>query len=332
MAWRAGRILHGRLHSFQLEKPLTKSSTVFKARVLPKSTGSTPKWAVIKTAYERYKLADLKREYRVYSIESIRKSKHIRALLDTIDDFDSTPNLADPTPGAKPWMAFEWMDHSLVDFDPKYFKQHPRILQVASKSVLKALATYKELNLIHTDLKHENILISNIDSEEPTVKLADLGASSYCPFAIPDGFNDERIQPIACRAPEVWRGKGCFHASDVWSLGVTLTDCLSPASIFGIHDDPLGIGEHWAVAKLFRLFNSLPSPVDRYRESEWELAEKLVDPQYGYMKVGTIDKEIRKLELPEIMVDFIMSLLVVDDEKRPTAQEALKHPFIHAEF
>ncbi|EER28743.1 predicted protein [Coccidioides posadasii C735 delta SOWgp] len=164
-------------------------------------------------------------------------------------------------------MAFEWMDHSLVDFDPKYFKQHPRILQVASKSVLKALATYKELNLIHTDLKHENILISNIDSEEPTVKLADLGAS-----------------------------------------------------------------EHWAVAKLFRLFNSLPSPVDRYRESEWELAEKLVDPQYGYMKVGTIDKEIRKLELPEIMVDFIMSLLVVDDEKRPTAQEALKYPFIHAEF
>nr|KMM64141.1 hypothetical protein CPAG_00493 [Coccidioides posadasii RMSCC 3488] len=282
MAWRAGRILHGRLHSFQLEKPLTKSSTVFKARVLPKSTGSTPQCrAVIKTAYERYKLADLKREYRVYSIESIRKSKPIRALLGTIDDFDSTPNLADPTPGAEPWMAFEWMDHSLVDFDPKYFKQHPRILQVASKSVLKALATYKELNLIHT--------------------------------AIPDGFNDERIQPIACRAPK-------------------LTDCLSPASIFGIHDDPLGVGEHWAVAKLFRLFNSLPSPVDRYRESEWELAEKLVDPQYGYMKVGTIDKEIRKLELPEIMVDFIMSLLVVDDEKRPTAQEALKYPFIHAEF
>ncbi|KAK2771446.1 hypothetical protein FQN52_003865 [Onygenales sp. PD_12] len=219
MAWQTGRMLHGRLHSFQLEKPLTKSSTVFKARVLPKSTGSTPQWAVIKTAYERYKLADLKWEYQVYSIESIRKSKHIRALLDTINDFDS----ADPTPGAEPWMAFEWMDHSLVDFDPKYFKQHPRILQVASKSVLKALTTYKELNLIHT--------------------------------AIPDGFNDERIQPIACRAPE-------------------LTDCLSPTSIFGIHDDPLGVGEHWAVAKLFRLFNDLPSPVDRYRESEWELAEK----------------------------------------------------------
>lgn len=112
---------------------------------------------MIKTAYERYKLADLKREHRVYSIKSIRKSKHIRALLDTIDDFDSTPSLADPTPGAEPWMAFEWMDHSLVDFDPKYFKQHPRILQLASKNVLKALATYKALNLIHTGRFGDNV-------------------------------------------------------------------------------------------------------------------------------------------------------------------------------
>jgi serine/threonine protein kinase len=92
------------------------------------------------------------------------------------------------------------------------------------------------------------------------------------------------------------------------------------------------VGEHWAVAKLFRLFNGLPSPVDRYRESEWELAEKLVDPQYGYVKVGTINEEFGTLGLPEIMVDFIMSLLVVDDENRPTAQEALKHPFFQAEF
>lgn len=44
-----------------------------------------------------------------------------------------------------------------------------------------------------------------------------------------------------------------------------------------------------------------------------------------------MDKEIRELELPEIMVDFIMSLLVMGDKKRPTAQEALKHLFFHAE-
>lgn len=106
---------------------------------------------MIKTAYEKYRLADLKREYRAYPIQSVRKSKHIRALLDAVDGFDPSPDLVDPTPGAEPWMAFEWMDNSLVDFSPEYFKQHPRVLKVASNSVLKALAIYKEMNLIHTD-------------------------------------------------------------------------------------------------------------------------------------------------------------------------------------
>lgn len=99
-----------------------------------------------------------------------------------------------------------------------------------------------------------------------------------------------------------------------------------------MRDDPIGVGEHWTVAKLFQLFGALPPPVDKYRESEWGLAKKPIDPQNGYMKVGTMDTEIRKVGLPDITIDFIMSLLVVDDEKRPTAQEALKHPFFDTEF
>ncbi|PGH27480.1 CMGC protein kinase [Polytolypa hystricis UAMH7299] len=260
-------------------------------------------------------------------MERIRKSKHICALLDTVADFDPTPNLTDPTPGAEAWMAFEWMDHSLVDFEHKYLKDHPWILQIASRQILKALGIYKEPNLIHTDLKHENILVSNINSPEPIVKLADLGAT------IPEGYNKDRIQLIAIRAPEVWRHKGGFHVSDVWSLGVTLTDCLLPVPIFGTRDNTLKIDpECWCVAKIFRLFYQFPRPLHRLLQSEWELAAKLANPQYKYMEVGTMDDELRKLELPEVIVDFVMSLLVVDDEKRPTAQEALKHPFFQAKL
>lgn len=37
--------------------------------------------------------------------------------------------------------------------------------------------------VIHNvDIKHENILVSNINSDEPVVKLADLGASSCFPL------------------------------------------------------------------------------------------------------------------------------------------------------
>jgi hypothetical protein len=40
---------------------------------------------------------------------------------------------------------------------------------------------------------------------------------------IEDGSVTQRGQSLPCRAPEVWQGYGCRHASDVWSLGVTVS-------------------------------------------------------------------------------------------------------------
>lgn len=46
MTLQAGRFLSGHLYNFQLEKPLTKCRSLFKARVLPKSTSFAPEWHV----------------------------------------------------------------------------------------------------------------------------------------------------------------------------------------------------------------------------------------------------------------------------------------------
>jgi len=43
------------------------------------------------------------------------------------------------------------------------------------------------------------------------------------PVVLQEGFNKIRIQSLPTRAPEVWRGLGCWHSSDVWSLGVTVS-------------------------------------------------------------------------------------------------------------
>lgn len=52
-----------------------------------------------------------------------------------------------------------------------------------------------------------------------------------------DSVNDITPQSEAMRAPEVWRGVGCFHSSDVWSFAVTLPDWIKPG-IFGLRDMP----------------------------------------------------------------------------------------------
>ena len=43
-----------------------------------------------------------------------------------------------------------------------------------------------------------------------------------------EGFSQIRVQSLPTRAPEVWQGLGCWHSSDVWSLGVT----VSPRTLF----------------------------------------------------------------------------------------------------
>ena len=42
-----------------------------------------------------------------------------------------------------------------------------------------------------------------------------------------EGYDKIRVQSLPTRAPEVWRGLGCWHSSDVWSLGVTVSFNLS---------------------------------------------------------------------------------------------------------
>ena len=43
-------------------------------------------------------------------------------------------------------------------------------------------------------------------------------------IVVPEGYAKVRIQSLETRAPEVWRGLGCWPSSDVWSLGVTVSN------------------------------------------------------------------------------------------------------------
>ena len=52
-----------------------------------------------------------------------------------------------------------------------------------------------------------------------------------CTTACEAGYNKWPLQPLAMRAPEVFTGRGIFHASDVWSTGAT----VRPLSIFLTH-------------------------------------------------------------------------------------------------
>lgn len=98
--------------------------------------------------------------------------------------------------------------------------------------------------------------------------------------------------------------------------------------------------EAWCLAKMIRLIGPFDGPVNPEYGEEFAIAEFLeketfVNPTTGaeerFVKLGTIRQELEAVSGQNIekgCIDFIESLLVMDHTKRPTAREALNHPWL----
>lgn len=113
-------------------------------------------------------------------------------------------------------MVLEWMDTDLWNARMHSRCHDPKLQRLVAKSVLEALVVFADIQGTHTDINPNNVLLSGLDTSTPVVKVGDLG--NLCG----EGIDWVRLQGLAIRAPEVWSGLGCWPASDVWSLGVTV--------------------------------------------------------------------------------------------------------------
>ncbi|GAA5970347.1 hypothetical protein JCM21900_001652 [Sporobolomyces salmonicolor] len=158
-------------------------------------------------------------------------------------------------------------------------------------------------NIIHRDLKPENVLYRTPPGSHPEIGhddcvISDFGLAAYVP-------SGERLYTVAgsagYSAPEMYppegiengkgKGKGYGLKADVWSLGVIAFCCMGGRFPFK-KTDPLELANEARSTKL-------------YFPRSW-------DPISDQAK------------------DFIRRLLTVDEDKRPSAAEALEHPWLRA--
>ncbi|WJX71931.1 hypothetical protein P8452_55869 [Trifolium repens] len=196
-------------------------------------------------------------------------------------------------------------------------------LQSITIQCLEALQYLHGLGLIHCDLKPENILVKSYSRCE--VKVIDLGSSCFetdhlCSY----------VQSRSYRAPEVILGLSYDKKIDIWSLGCILAE-LCTGNVLFQNDSPATL-----LARVIGIIGPIGQSMlakgrDTYKyfTKNHMLYER--NQESNRLEYLIPKKTSLRHRLPmgdQGFIDFVAHLLEVNPKKRPSASEALKHPWL----
>ncbi|KAF5183000.1 Kinase-like protein [Thalictrum thalictroides] len=169
--------------------------------------------------------------------------------------------------------------------------------------ILKGLDYMHKHGCFHCDMKPDNLLVSG-----GVIKIADLGSAqeflSNSPYK-------EYITTRWYRAPEVLLYSEYGSAIDMWAMGTIMAELFLLCPLFS--------GD-CANTQVYRICNILGCPDDR----SW-LGEST--KFYRFPQFQKIPLDVLMIDVSEDAIDLMTLLLSWNPNKRPTAAEALRHPF-----
>jgi protein kinase len=176
--------------------------------------------------------------------------------------------------------------------------------------IFQGLAYMHDNGYIHRDLKPENLLVSN-----DVIKISDFGCARET--------NDElrythNVTTSWYRAPEVFlRSKVYNWAVDMWAMGAIMAELFTFQPLFQGSSD---------MHVMYKICSVLGTPTESSWSDGLELARNIY---YRFPDLpGVRFSELLPTASPEA-VNLISSLLSWFPCARPTALQALQHPFFH---
>ncbi|XP_063918523.1 serine/threonine-protein kinase D3 isoform X3 [Zophobas morio] len=161
-----------------------------------------------------------------------------------------------------------------------------RVTKFLITQILIALKHLHSKNIVHCDLKPENVLLSS-DAEFPQVKLCDFG---FARIIGEKSFRRSVVGTPAYLAPEVLRNKGYNRSLDMWSVGVIVYVSLSGTFPFNEDED---INEQIQNAA----FMYPPNPWKEISSDAIDLINNLL--QVKQRKRYTVDKSLQHIWLQD---------------------------------
>ncbi|TPX32823.1 hypothetical protein SmJEL517_g04112 [Synchytrium microbalum] len=221
-------------------------------------------------------------------------------------------------------LVFEYMDHDLTGlFANTAFKPSPAHIKCLMLQMFEGLRFLHSKNIMHRDLKGSNLLIS----KEGALKIADFGLARYLAKSLPHKGQlremdyTNRVITLWYRPPELLMGATKYGAEiDMWSAGVVFLEFFIRKTVFPGESE---------ITQLESITKICGSPDSR----SWPDMHRL--PWYDMMLKGkpphSSKLHIYKDTMSKLAFELMEWLLQMDPKKRPTAEEALNHPYFREE-
>uniref|UniRef100_A0A8C1H6L8 Serine/threonine-protein kinase PRP4 homolog n=1 Tax=Cyprinus carpio carpio TaxID=630221 RepID=A0A8C1H6L8_CYPCA len=239
-------------------------------------------------------------------------------------------------------LVFEPLSMNLREVLKKYGKDvglHIKAVRSYSQQLFLALKLLKRCNILHADIKPDNILVNE---SKTILKLCDFGSGSH--------VADNEITPYLVsrfyRAPEIVIGKLYDYGIDMWSVGCTLYELYTGKILFPgssnnhmlkLAMDLKGKMPNKMIRKgLFKdqhfdqNLNFLYIEVDKVTEREKVTVMSTINPTKDLLADMIGGQRLPDDQRKKVMQlkDLLDGTLMLDPAKRISINQALQHPFI----
>ncbi|XP_068092929.1 serine/threonine-protein kinase PRP4 homolog [Hyperolius riggenbachi] len=239
-------------------------------------------------------------------------------------------------------LVFEPLSMNLREVLKKYGKDvglHIKAVRSYSQQLFLALKLLKRCNILHADIKPDNILVNE---SKTILKLCDFGSASH--------VADNDITPYLVsrfyRAPEIIIGKIYDYGIDMWSVGCTLYELYTGKILFPgktnnhmikLAMDLKGKMPNKMIRKgVFKEqhfdanLNFMYIEVDKVTEREKVTIMSTINPTKDLLAdlIGCQRLPEEQRKKVHQLKDLLDQILMLDPAKRISINQALQHPFI----
>eukprot|EP00051_Salpingoeca_urceolata_P008914 m.109910 g.109910 ORF g.109910 m.109910 type:complete len:406 (-) comp16004_c1_seq3:168-1385(-) len=212
-------------------------------------------------------------------------------------------------------LVFEFIDRTLLDeLDASPTGMDPLQVKKICWQVLKAVEYCHANNIIHRDVKPENILVS---SKDHVVKLCDFGFARS--LSGPGAVYTDYVATRWYRAPELLVGDTMYGPSvDVWAIGCVFAEMLTARPLWPGKSD---------IDQLFHIIQTLGNLTPRHIQifSSNVYFSGLQVPQLQPERMVPLETRFRAFDANTI--GFLRQCLLLEPSERPLCPILLDHEY-----